>query len=367
MAVRGIAAEGEVQAAAAYVIGCDGASSFVRRSIGADWKSLGYDQDWLVIDIALHPGALLPETMMQVCDPARLTTYVPCRDPYRRWEFQLVEGDTRDRMERPEEIEALLDSWLPRSDYDIRRAAVYQFHAATASEWRSGRVLLAGDAAHQTPPFLGQGLNSGLRDAVCLGWKLPLVLSGECDDSLLDSYQEERGAHSVDLVERAVGIGQLMETLAAREAGRPDPYASAAERAAPSDGQLVPMLRGGTLVAEQITAGSAVGRLLYQPTVRTDGGSPVRLDEHLGRHFAILARTRADLQLSDEARRRLEQLGGRVVSLDELEVVEGRHDPLFEHHPAAVVRPDRYVFGVVDSDHDLEGLMRDLANRLHLR
>ncbi len=367
VALRGIAAEGEVQAAAEYVIGCDGASSFVRRSIGADWKSLGYDQDWLVIDIALHPGALLPETMMQVCDPARLTTYVPCRDPYRRWEFQLAEGDTRDRMERPEEIEALLDSWLPRSDYDIRRAAVYQFHAATASEWRSGRVMLAGDAAHQTPPFLGQGLNSGLRDAVCLGWKLPLVLSGECDDSLLDSYQEERGAHSVDLVDRAVGIGQLMETLAAREAGLPDPYASAAERAAPSDGQLVPMLRGGTLVAEQIKAGSAVGRLLYQPTVRTDGGSPVRLDEHLGRHFAILARTRADLQLSDEARRQLERLGGRVVSLDELEVVEGRYDPLFEHHPAAVVRPDRYVFGVVDSDHDLEGLMRELANRLHLR
>jgi hypothetical protein len=304
---------------------------------------------------------------MQVCDPARLTTYIPGRDPYRRWEFQLVDGDVREEMCRPENIEMLLRPWLPREHYEIRRAAVYQFHAATATEWRSGRILLAGDSAHQTPPFLGQGLNSGFRDAVCLGWKLPLVLSGESDAALLDSYQAERGAHSRDLVDRAVGIGQLMETLAAREAGQPDPHADAESRAVSPDGQLIPPIRGGTLIDAQIAAESPVGRILFQPKVRGTDGRTERLDTHLGKGFAVVGRTRDDLRMGAEAQRVLEHLNAPTVALDALEVVEGQLDPLFETHPAVVVRPDRLIFGVVDADHDLDRLLGELARKLWLR
>ena len=145
----------------AYAVGCDGASSFVRGALGIPWQSLGYDQDWLVVDITIGPEAELPLMTMQVCDPARLTTYVCVKDPNRRWEFQLRPGETWEEMQRPERIQALLDEWLPREHYTLRRAAVYQFHAATAARWSEGRVFLAGDAAHQTPPFLGQGLNAG--------------------------------------------------------------------------------------------------------------------------------------------------------------------------------------------------------------
>ena len=219
LGVRNLASGAESRISAAYLIGCDGASSWVRRTLGIPWTSLGYDQDWLVVDIVVKDIQDLPFTTMQVCDPKRLTTYVCVKDPNRRWEFQLVDGETREEMEEPARIEALLDSWIARDRYEIRRAAVYQFHAATAEHWREGRILLAGDAAHQTPPFLGQGLNAGFRDAVNLGWKLPLVLSGQCDPVLLDSYSDERDAHARDLVEWAVGIGKLMETFAAREAG----------------------------------------------------------------------------------------------------------------------------------------------------
>ncbi len=364
--LRGEAASGAVDVEAAYLVGCDGASSFVRGVIGSKWESLGYDQDWLVIDIVMGSEADLPITMMQVCDPDRLTTYIPGRDPYRRWEFQVVEGDVREEMCAPETIEALLRPWLPPEHYEVRRAAVYQFHAAIASEWRSGRILLAGDAAHQTPPFLGQGLNSGFRDAVCLGWKLPLVLSGRCDAELLDSYQGERGPHSRDLVDRAVGIGQLMETLAAREAGRPDPYAGADTRAAPPDGQLIPPIRAGTLVDAQVAPTSPVGRILYQPTVRGPAGSPERLDTFLGKGFALVGRSRDDLQLGEEARRIAERLGASSVALDAFELAEGRVDPLFDDHPAVVVRPDRLIFGVVDGDHDLDDLVLALADKLSL-
>lgn len=361
-------AEGEAERAlrARYVVGCDGASSSVRRLIGAKWESLGYDHDWLVVDVVIREGTELPITTMQVCDPVRLTTYIPGRDPYRRWEFQLIEGETREEMLQDEKIRALIEPWVPASDYTVRRAAVYQFHAATASDWRRGRVLLAGDAAHQTPPFLGQGLNSGFRDAVCLGWKLPLVLSGACDDSLLDSYQAERGPHAHDLVDRAVGVGQLMETLAAREAGLPDPHEGTEARAAPADGELVPPLRAGTLHAPQIGPASPVGRAFFQPDVRADG-RVCRFDELLGTGFAIVGRSPKDVVLGDGARAVWERLGGRTLAIDSLDVEVGKFDPLFDDHAAAVLRPDRFVFGVVDDQNDLDSLVGDLARRLALR
>jgi 3-(3-hydroxy-phenyl)propionate hydroxylase len=365
--VRGSGASGEVDLEANWLIGCDGASSFVRETIGSKWESLGYDQDWLVIDVIASEDAGLPLTMMQVCDPERLTTYIPVRDPYRRWEFQVIDGDDREDLCSEATIERMLDPWLPRDKYEIRRAAVYQFHAATATQWRDRRILLAGDAAHQTPPFLGQGLNSGFRDAVCLGWKLPLVLSGESDAALLDSYQAERGPHAHDLVDRAVGIGQLMETVAAREAGRPDPYSDAELRAAPADGQVVPPIRAGILLDAQIGENSRVGRLLAQPDVRDADGTTGRLDAWLGGGFAVLGRTPDDLRLAAEARAIVDRLGVRQVAIDGFEVVEGWLDPLFEEHAAVVVRPDRLIFGVVDESHDLDAIVLELGRKLALR
>jgi 3-(3-hydroxy-phenyl)propionate hydroxylase len=363
------AASGEAARAlrASFVLGCDGASSFVRRAVGIDWLSLGYDQDWLVVDILQGPEADLPLATMQVCDPERLVTYVCVKDPNRRWEFQLLEGETREEMVRPEKIQELLRPWLPPEHYEIRRAAVYQFHAATADRWQEGRVLLAGDAAHQTPPFLGQGLNAGFRDAVNLGWKLPLVLSGTCDARLLESYAAERDAHARDLVEWAVAVGQLMETLAAREAGRPDPYPSSDQSAGYGQGRAAPPLRDGVLVDSQIGGAEPVGMLLRQPTVRPPDGAECRLDELLGRGFAVVARKQSDLRLGAEARSVVERLGARIVSLEGLEVTLGAFDPLLDAHSAVVLRPDRYVFGFVDDHWDLDALLVELGRKLALR
>jgi 3-(3-hydroxy-phenyl)propionate hydroxylase len=352
---------------ASFALGCDGASSLVRRALGIDWLSLGYDQDWLVVDIVQGPEAELPLMTMQVCDPARLTTYVCVKDPNRRWEFQLLPGETREEMLRPEKIRELLDPWLPPEHYAIRRSAVYQFHAATAGRWREGRVFLAGDAAHQTPPFLGQGLNAGFRDAVNLGWKIPLVQRCFCDERMLDSYADERDAHARDLVEWAVAIGKLMETLAAREAGLPDPHANTDRSAGYGQGRTAPPLRGGVLVDDQVRGGRPVGVLLRQPTVRRADGEECRLDELLGRGFAVVGRKQSDLRLGAEAGAVLERLGGRAVSLEGLEVTQGEADRLFEDHAAAVLRPDRYVFGVVDEDWSLDRLLVELGRKLALR
>ncbi len=350
---------------AGWLIGCDGASSFVRRALDVEWTSLGYDQDWLVIDVIIQDPADLPISTMQVCDPERLTTYVCVKDPNRRWEFQLLPGETREEMLAPERIRQLLDPWIAPDRYTLRRAAVYQFHAATAGHWRAGRILLAGDAAHQTPPFLGQGLNAGFRDAVNLGWKLPLVIEGTCGEKLLDSYFDERDAHARDLVEWAVGIGKLMETLAAREAGRPDPYPEASQRDGYGQGRTAPPLRGGVLMAEQADSGAPIGSLLHQPRIRLDDGSESLFDELLGRGFAVVGRTRKDCEPGPEAARLLARLGGRCVALEDCAWVdESELDPVFGSTPAVVLRPDRIVFGVVDGTTDLDALILALGERL---
>jgi 3-(3-hydroxy-phenyl)propionate hydroxylase len=269
-------------------------------------------------------------------------------------------------MLRPERIEALLRSWLPPEHYRIRRSAVYQFHAATASRWQEGRIFLAGDAAHQTPPFLGQGLNAGFRDAVNLGWKIPLVLSGACHPRLLESYAAERDAHARDLVEWAVAVGRLMETLAAREAGLPDPHPTTDQSAGYGQGRTVPPLRGGVLVEEQIGRHEIVGQLLRQPTVRRTGEEDQKLDELLGRGFAVVGRKESDLQLGPEARGVFQRLEGRNVSLEGLETTQGEMDRAFDEHAAVVLRPDRYVFGVVDEAWDLDRLLLELGRKLAL-
>lgn len=367
LGVRDLATGADRGVTARYVIGCDGASSFVRKRLDIGWQSLGYDQDWLVVDIVQTPEARLPTCTMQVCDPARLTTYVHTKDPYRRWEFRLLPGESREEMAQPERVRELLAPWLPPEHYALRRAVVYQFHAATAERWRAGNVFLAGDAAHQTPPFLGQGMNAGLRDVINLAWKLPLVLDGTAEPSLLDTYAAERDAHARDLVEWAVAIGQLMESLAAAEAsGQAQRPAAEHVSSGYGQGRTAPPLRGGVIVEEQVADGNATGHLFRQPRVRTAEGNEVMLDELLGPGFAVVGRADADLAMSDASQRTIARLGGRMVSLANVEARLGSVDALFERHGAAIVRPDRYVFGVTDERLSVDDLVRRLSTSLRL-
>jgi 2-polyprenyl-6-methoxyphenol hydroxylase-like FAD-dependent oxidoreductase len=362
--------EGVERLAARYLLACDGASSPTRKRLGIGWHDLGYNHDWLVVDIITRPGHRCGHTTLQVCDPDRITTYVCTKDPYRRWEFKLNEGETWEEMLEPERIAALIEAWTPAGTYEVRRAAMYQFHAATADRWRVGRVFIAGDAAHQTPPFLGQGMNAGLRDVINFAWKLPLVIQGVADDALLDSYQAERDAHAHDLVEWAVAIGRLMEHLAAVEAaeraGEAPPETPPQLKASGyGQGREQPPLRAGVFMTDQLDDSSPVGYLFAQPIVQGAQGTG-RLDELLGPGFAVVGRQDADLELSEDAKALLQRLGARCLSLEGLKAVKGHFDRGFEQFPAMIVRPDRYVFGVVDAGLSLDDLVRALGEKLAL-
>jgi 3-(3-hydroxy-phenyl)propionate hydroxylase len=298
---------------------------------------------------------------MQVCDPARLITYICGKDLYRRWEFRLLPGETREDLSRPEVVRALVEQWIPAGSYEMRRAVVYQFHAATAGRWRDGRIFLAGDAAHQTPPFLGQGLNAGFRDASNLAWKMPLVASGAAPDSLLDSYEAERDAHAHELVDWAVAVGRLMEALADGEAGRASgPPPDDLMRSGYGQGRTAPPLRDGLVMTGQVSDLGVTGYLFSQPFVAGPDGREQRFDDILGPGFAVVGRDAASLAMGAENAAWLASIGARLVDLSAWKVLRGHADRLFGAHAAAVVRPDRYVHGVVDADHSLDDLVRTL-------
>lgn len=330
-----------------YVVGCDGARSFTRQTVGTTMHDLEFEEPWLVVDLVLQPGAIerasLPGHALQVCDPNRPHTVVPMPAPRFRFEFMLLPGEDPDHMQRPEKVRELLAPWLDESDVEIERSAVYTFHGLIARKWRNRRVLLAGDAAHQMPPFLGQGMCSGLRDAANLAWKIDHILDGASEE-LLDTYQSERDPHVRAIVDAAVSFGRIICTTDHTVAAERDAAMLAAREAAPdatNEGgpPLLPLT--GVLVA----AGG--GSLSRQP--RIDG---VLLDELIGPGWAVIVRTD---DLATDARRTWRDEQAVVLSAE-------RHPELLEVLDSTsvaapvecvVIRPDRYLYGC--------GAIRELA------
>ena len=196
-----------------YVLGCDGANSVVRAAIGARMHSLGFEQRWLVIDVDTPADLNAWEGVHQVCDPARAATYMRVGPTRYRWEFRLRDGETVRDYPDLDALLPLLRPWtrdLDPAQLRLVRVAEYTFRAQLADRWRAGRVFLLGDAAHLTPPFIGQGLCAGLRDADNLAWKLAGVIGGDLGEDTLDSYQAERKAHARAMIRLAVIIGRAM-------------------------------------------------------------------------------------------------------------------------------------------------------------
>jgi 3-(3-hydroxy-phenyl)propionate hydroxylase len=197
-----------IEVACAYVVGCDGARSLVRRLIGSGMDDLGFHERWLVVDVLLkgeRPD--LGDHSVQFCNPQRPATYIRGTGKRRRWEIAVHPDEDALLAAQPARVWDLLSPWLNASEAVIERAAVYTFHSAIAQQWRSGRLLLAGDSAHQTPPFLGQGMCAGIRDAANLAWKLDYVLQGKAAPGLLDTYQSERAPHVREFIELAIRLG----------------------------------------------------------------------------------------------------------------------------------------------------------------
>jgi 2-polyprenyl-6-methoxyphenol hydroxylase-like FAD-dependent oxidoreductase len=330
--------DGPAMIRADYVVGCDGASSRVRSAIGGGLFDYGFDEPWLVVDVNAPPGCRTPDVNLQVCDPARPTTCVLSGPGRHRWEFMLLPGETPDDMLQDATIQGLIAPW-DCGPVEIERKAVYRFHGLVANRWRSGRVLLAGDAAHQTPPFAGQGMCSGLRDAANLAWKIEAVIADDAAPDLLDTYQVEREPNARAYIELAIGMGRVVctrdvDAAAARDAEMLARMASGAP--------ALPSLSPPPFAAGCILAGSSgAGTLFPQPCLGS-GPRRLRMDDVLGDGAWLIGRSPVDI-----ATDRLEVLDLASELLTPFRESLGAW--LDEHQAEAVlVRPDRYVFGSGD-------------------
>jgi 3-(3-hydroxy-phenyl)propionate hydroxylase len=320
---------------ARYLVGCDGASSPVREAIGGGLYDYQFDEPWLVVDVKVGPGSRTPDVNIQLCDPTRPTTCVLSGPGRHRWEFMLLPGETAEAMLDDAVVQRLIQPW-DCGPVEIERKAVYRFHGLVANRWRGGRLLIAGDAAHQTPPFAGQGMCAGVRDAANLAWKLDAALRGTASEALLDSYQTEREPHVRAAIELAIGMGRVVCTLDPDAAAQRDAGMLAAQA---GGAPPLPPIRPTPFAAGCVLAGSpGAGELFPQPTA-SDGDARLWLDDHLGDGPCLIARASAVATPS----------GVRALNLSDAELTPFRTALLawLDRHDAeaVLVRPDRYVFG----------------------
>jgi 3-(3-hydroxy-phenyl)propionate hydroxylase len=329
--------QGVYMVRARFLVGCDGAWSPVRESLGIGLEDYHFDEPWLVLDTIIEEPGDLPIVCQQICDPARPVTHMAMSGKRFRWEFMLKPGETAEEMLHDDRIHELMAPWKCADRMQIERKAVYRFHGLVAERWRVGRVLIAGDAAHQMPPFAGQGMCSGIRDAANLAWKLALVVRGEAVLDILDTYQQEREPHVRAIIETAIAMGKVVCMLDPVAAAARNEQMLARKRSGAQDVSVqYPDLRDGMLLPSP-----RAGALFPQP--RSPGGH--RLDEVLGVEAVVIGRgispgTRAGLRFmspEDESLRPFRPIIDAWLSAAEA--------------PAVLVRPDKHVFGTGAPEH----------------
>ncbi|MCL4671379.1 MAG: bifunctional 3-(3-hydroxy-phenyl)propionate/3-hydroxycinnamic acid hydroxylase [Sphingomonadaceae bacterium] len=313
---------GEQVVRARYLVGADGARSPVRETSGIVFDDLNFEEPWLVVDVLVDDYARLPAENLQICDPERPTTCVLMGEGRHRWEFMIKPGETAEQVSEDAFIEMLLEPWNVKGAVRMERKAVYTFRARVAQKWRKGRVLLAGDAAHQTPPFAGQGMCAGLRDAANLAWKLAARVNGGAPDGLLDSYQVEREPHVRATIAMAIMMGRTVCITSKWGAFLRDMKFRLARALGklPDGPPAYPPITRGAIMTDSAGAGA-----YFPQTVTQDGA---RLDDMLGHDASLIERARlAELgPFADGVLNWLDAAGTDAV----------------------LVRPDRVVFGSGD-------------------
>ncbi|OLL28566.1 3-(3-hydroxyphenyl)propionate hydroxylase [Burkholderia sp. SRS-W-2-2016] len=359
---------------AKYLVGADGANSFVRDALGIDNEDRGYFFDWLILDvIPQHEYAEQP-AQWQLCDPKRPTTIVPGGPGRRRWEFMVLPGESVEQMQTPERAWQLLEPWgMTPANAELERSAVYRFQARWAKTWNRGRCAIAGDAAHLMPPFAGEGMCAGLRDAFALGWRLNAILEGTLSDAVLDSYTSERLDHAKHYIEFSQELGKIICIANEQEAAERDvkmkaDLAARENRPVPTD---LCHLGPGAWSAESAHA----GELSVQGVVDANGTRD-RFDQAVGHGWFVLGLDADPAQaLGSERVAQLALLGGRTATIgtpgtqcDAVDI-EATYQRWLADIDATYVllRPDFYVAATASSVELLCRRFDEVVAKLHLR
>jgi len=369
-------ADRSIEVGCDYLIGCDGASSFIRTALGLSLEGMTFSEKWLIVDLENSPSPT--RDTLVFCDANRPCIALPGPNLTRRFEFKLHPGESPEAIMAPASVAALLAKHGAAVDSIIKRQTVYTFHARLAQTWARGRIYLAGDACHLTPPFAGQGMNSGIRDAHNLAWKLAAVVQGRLGAGVLHSYERERRDHVDKMIELALRMGQIMGpanrlkgTLTRLVFYSLNIWPPAKAYFAQMKYKPKPRFKDGFLVPDQRRRprDTPVGRLLPQPDITLANGQVVKLDEVLGDGFALVGLRQSATNFERLTRHDVwSRLGVQRVLLQSDSAPLGRHESIcLATIPPGVfgdldrgakdvvlfVRPDRYVaaaFSISEAD-----------------
>jgi 3-(3-hydroxy-phenyl)propionate hydroxylase len=385
---------------ARYLIGADGGRSTVRDALGIGMSGKNFPEPWLVVDLEMKEGEDVLRHLPYfsfICDPECPTVCCPQPGRFHRFEFMLMPGQTKEQMEDPHVVRTLISRHVDPDKFIVKRKLVYTFNALVAKDWRKGRVLIAGDAAHMTPQFMGQGMSSGVRDAYNLAWKLDAVLKGRASDRLLDTYGSERFHHAKAMIDISVKMKDFVSMS--------NPITSRLRNLLVKTVMVSPVL--GRYVREgrfkpaptyaldsylgmpRRNRRAPEGTMIPQPEVRTFKGQRVLLDDVLGEGFALIGlKVDPREHLSAASRQLLDAQGTRYASVFafgtrpqgttaervnscELVEIEDVHGAMlawfkragFSSGAIAVVRPDKFTFAMVKAG-DLDLAITELKFQL---
>ncbi len=367
-----------------YLLGCDGGHSTVRHLMGVEMEGISYGEPW--ITLACTTPTSEPDFSYYVCDPERPGFATRCPFNEIRMDFLVREHERSDVIETKEFVDQLLGRFIDPKQVTVTRAAVFTFHSKVAARWREGRVFLLGDAAHLMPPFLGQGMCSGIRDAINLTWKLAQVRRGAAGDALLDTYEQERRPHVVNMIKATLMMGRVMLARskiisAVRNALMRWSYRHiAGARSFLREFKAKPkmLVSQGFISNGRRKDSAAEGTYFPQPRVGVAGGDTLPLDETVGNRFAVLCVADVPEPVRQSAEALARELGGvllRVLPADRASEVgpgsvvdvEGKLTAWFTQYQAdtALLRPDRYVYGA-SRGAALEKLREQIRPFIHL-
>lgn len=350
---------------AQYLVGADGASSKVRGLIGQDFGGKSFSEDWLIVDAASRHGQAIDHVEF-LCDHRRPTPHMPAPGGRERWEFMLQRGECRSEMESDERISKLLERWIPANELQVERKAVYRFHARCCDSFQSGRIFLVGDAAHITPPFVGQGLVAGLRDAANLAWKLSWVLQGRASNAILATYDQERRPHAQEMIALAKLMGRLVMPTNALAAVAIHGFMRALRLIPPARRHLEELeikpknrFKRGLFTPDRRRKGPANGALFPQGWVRYQGRVCLS-DDLLGDGLQLVGLgTNPRSWLDFHQQQQWEAMGGSFLQVglnrsattgEFVEELDGSLLGAWTVPTLAVVRPDRIIMHQMPAD-----------------
>ena len=360
-----------------FLIGCDGANSIIRSLIKTEMKDHKFDESWIVVDAHLLKNTNLPNKTTQYCWPSRPATYVVGPGKLRRWEIKILPSENRSKFYKEEEVLKVLKNYVDIDALDIWRSATYRHKVVVAKKWRKNQIFLAGDAAHQTPPFLGQGLCTGIRDAYNLSWKLIHNLKYEFNEKILDTYEKERKPHATKVIKHAKEFGLIIGEMDVNKAKRRDKKLKAqlqSGKMQTTRQKFIPDLKGGMLINGKENQQSLVGTLFVQPRVRNELGKESLLDDFLPMRFLYVTFKQKTQVWFNDYDHFWKKIGGLRVNIQSQKIENRQYKNILNFQEiddffstwcaknnisSVIVRPDRYVYGIANNKSDLKNIFKD--------